>query len=43
MLITISAPTSLAIDRAREAGLALAVIARDDTMLIAHDPHGSFG
>lgn len=43
MLITISAPTSLAIDRAREAGLALAVIARDDTMLIAHDPHRSFG
>lgn len=43
MLVTISAPTSLAVDRAREAGLALAVLARNDTMLIAHDPGGSFG
>ena len=42
MMVTISAPTSLAIDRAREAGLALAVLARDDTMLVVHDPHGSF-
>ena len=39
LLITISAPTSLAIDRAREAGLALGVLARHDTMLIANDPH----
>ncbi|WP_052129711.1 formate dehydrogenase accessory sulfurtransferase FdhD [Sphingomonas sp. 35-24ZXX] len=43
MLFTISAPTSLAIDRAREAGLTLGVLARSDTVLIAHDPHGLFG
>lgn len=43
MLFTISAPTSLAIDRAREAGLTLGVLARRDTVLIAHDPHGLFG
>lgn len=43
MLITISAPTSLAIDRAREAGLALGVLARRDTMLVANDPHGLLG
>lgn len=39
MLVTISAPTSLAIDRAREAGLTLAVLARHDTLLLAHDPY----
>lgn len=33
MLATISAPTSLAIDRARGAGLALRVIVRDDALL----------
>lgn len=33
LLVAISAPTSLAVDRARAAGLALAVLARDDTML----------
>ena len=42
MLFTISAPTSLAIDRAREAGLTLGVLARNDSVLIAHDPHGNF-
>ncbi|OYY91860.1 MAG: sulfurtransferase FdhD [Sphingomonas sp. 28-66-16] len=43
MVVTISAPTSLAVDRAREAGLALAVLARDDTMLVVNDPRSSFG
>jgi FdhD protein len=33
MLATISAPTALAIDRAREAGLALRVLARPDALL----------
>ena len=33
LLVAISAPTSLAVDRARMAGLRLAVLARDDTML----------
>ena len=31
---TISAPTSLAIDRAREAGVRLVVLARPDSMLV---------
>jgi FdhD protein len=34
MLVTVSAPTSLAIDRAREAGLALVVLARRDAILL---------
>ena len=34
-LVTVSAPTGLAIDRAREAGLRLIVLARPDAMLIA--------
>ena len=33
LLVTISAPTDLAVRRAKGAGLALAVVARDDTML----------
>lgn len=33
LLVAISAPTSLAIERARAAGLSLAVLARDDAML----------
>lgn len=33
LLVTISAPTSLAIDRARQAGLRLVVLARQDTIL----------
>lgn len=33
LLVTISAPTDLAVRRARGAGLTLAVVARDDTML----------
>ena len=40
MLVTISAPTSLAVDRARGAGLTLLTLARDDTSLVANDPHG---
>lgn len=35
LLVTISAPTDLAVRRAAAAGLALAVVARDDTMLWA--------
>lgn len=35
MLVTISAPTSLALDRAQEAGLRLVVLARPDAMLAA--------
>ena len=38
LLVAISAPTSLAVDRARAAGLALAVIARDDSMLWVSGP-----
>ena len=38
LLVAISAPTSLAVERARAAGLALAVIARDDSMLWASAP-----
>jgi len=34
-LVTLSAPTTLAVDRAREAGLRLIVLARPDAMLIA--------
>ncbi|KMS50828.1 formate dehydrogenase accessory protein FdhD [Novosphingobium barchaimii LL02] len=41
LLVTISAPTDLAVRRARAAGLALAVVARDDSMLIV-DPGPSF-
>ncbi|WP_310533187.1 formate dehydrogenase accessory sulfurtransferase FdhD [Novosphingobium sp.] len=38
LLVVISAPTSLAVERARAAGLALAVIARDDSMLWVSGP-----
>ncbi|MFC0204080.1 formate dehydrogenase accessory sulfurtransferase FdhD [Novosphingobium soli] len=41
LLVTISAPTDLAVRRARAAGLALAVVARDDSMLMV-DPGGPF-
>lgn len=34
LLVAVSAPTDLAVRRARAAGLALAVVARDDTMLM---------
>jgi FdhD protein len=42
MLITISAPTSLAIERANEAGLTLVALARTDSVLVMTDPHGLF-
>ncbi|WP_174279514.1 formate dehydrogenase accessory sulfurtransferase FdhD, partial [Sphingomonas bacterium] len=43
LLAGISAPTSLAIDHAREHGLTLVALARADAMLVLHDPHGIFG
>ena len=42
LLVTISAPTGLAIDRANACGLTLIALARADEMLIAADPHGVF-
>lgn len=42
MLVTISAPTSLAVERARESALTLVSLARRDSMLVVNDPHGSF-
>ena len=42
LLVTISAPTSLAIERAKEAGLTLVALARADSMLVMTDPHGLF-
>ena len=38
MLVTISAPTSLAVGRAKEAGLTLCSLARSDSMLVINDP-----
>jgi FdhD protein len=42
MLVTISAPTSLAVERAKEAGLTLIALARSDSVLVMSDPHGRF-
>jgi FdhD protein len=42
MLVTISAPTSLAVERAQEAGLTLVALARSDSVLVMSDPHGLF-
>lgn len=42
MLVTISAPTSLAVDRARAARLTLLSLARPDSALVASDPYGCF-
>ena len=42
LLVTISAPTSLAIARAQEAGLTLIALARADSVLVMTDPHGLF-
>jgi len=39
MLVAISAPTSLAAERARAADLTLIALARHDTMLVVHDPY----
>ncbi len=41
MLVTISAPTSLAVERAKAAGLTLVSLARVDSALVVNDPHGS--
>jgi FdhD protein len=43
LLVAISAPTSLAIERAKQAGLTLVALARPDSMLVMSDPHGLFG
>lgn len=40
MLVTISAPTSLAATRAAAAGLTLVALARTDSALVISDPHG---
>lgn len=42
MLVTISAPTSLAVERAKAAGLTLCSLARSDSMLLVNDPKGVF-
>lgn len=42
LLVTVSAPTSLAVQRAQEAGLTLIALARTDEMLVVSDPHGMF-
>ena len=36
-LVTVSLPTSLAVERARAAGLSLWCLARDDSVLRVHD------
>lgn len=42
MLVGISAPTSMAIDHAREHGLTLAALARGDSILVLNDPLATF-
>ncbi len=42
LLVTISAPSSLAIERATAHGLTLVALARPDAMLVAHDPYRLF-
>ncbi|WP_426413220.1 formate dehydrogenase accessory sulfurtransferase FdhD [Bradyrhizobium ganzhouense] len=41
MLVTISAPTSLAVERAENAGLTLVALARPDSALVVCDVHGN--
>ena len=36
-LVTVSLPTSMAVDRAKAAGLSLWVLARDDSVLVVND------
>ena len=43
LLVTVSAPTTLAVRRAKEAGLTLIALAREDSMLVISDPHGAYG
>ncbi|WP_420606441.1 formate dehydrogenase accessory sulfurtransferase FdhD [Novosphingopyxis sp.] len=40
LLVTISAPTSLAVERAKLAKLTLVALARRDSMLVLNDPYG---
>lgn len=42
LLVTISAPTTLAVERAKEAGLTLVALARADEMLAMSDPYRRF-
>jgi FdhD protein len=42
LLVTVSAPTSLAVQRAQEAGLTLIALARTDEMLVVSDPYRMF-
>jgi FdhD protein len=42
VLVTVSAPTSLAVERAGEAGLTLIALARPDEMVVVSDPHRRF-
>lgn len=42
LLVTISAPTTLAVQRAAEASLTLIALARSDSMLVMSDPYGIF-
>lgn len=42
LLMTVSAPTSLAVERAQEAGLTLIALARSDEMLVVSDPYDLF-
>ncbi len=41
-LVTVSAPTDLAVDLARRAGLTLVALARRDSALVLNDPYGLF-
>lgn len=43
MLVGVSAPTTLAVEHAREHGLTLVALARADSMLVMSDPHRHFG
>lgn len=40
MLVTVSAPTSLAVDRAKASGLTLLALARSDNVIAFNDPNG---
>ncbi len=42
MLVTISAPSTLAVARAADHGLTLVALARPDAVLVTNDPHGLF-
>jgi FdhD protein len=42
LLVTVSAPTTLAVQRAQDAGLTLIALARADEMLVVSDPYGLF-